>query len=129
MHPLTLIIYFHFWVETSQWTRESEQIVKYYVYALLIWRNAFQHNRDYTVFQFKIKFVLKDSLAMGRPWWNKFGWSDSCKWILPIEQSKLVHGPHGQQDRVCIFIGWIVSSYLWPIFCLLFQASGQILIK
>ena len=73
-YPSMLIIHFHFPIETSQWTIESEGLVKYYVYVALIWRNTVLRNGDYTVFQFEIKFVLKDSLAMGRPRWNKFGW-------------------------------------------------------
>jgi len=65
MPHLVLIIHFHLWVETSQWTGESEWLVKYYVYVLLICRNAFQQNSNYTIFQFKIVWI--DALAMGRP--------------------------------------------------------------
>ena len=70
-----LIIQFHFQVYTNWWTGESEWLVKYYIYVLLMIRKAFWQNGDDTVFQFNMKLVLKDSLDMGRPQWKKFGWT------------------------------------------------------
>ena len=101
-----IIVYFHFQVETSQWTGEKINIM-----FLLCWFEEMPSNAMEIIYSFSVwdwicfkRLFGYGKALMKQIWLN----SDSCKWILPIEQSKLVHEPCGQQGESLFYIYWII---------------------